>query len=398
MELWREYKIGDLCSTISDTYHGDDKEVILINTSDVLEGKILNHTPVENDNLKGQFKKTFQTNDILYSEIRPANKRFAYVDLEDTSRYIASTKLMVLRPNTELVLPKYLFAILRSQALIDELQHLAEARSGTFPQITFSTELAPKKVLLPPLEEQRKIVGILDAFDQKISLNDQMNEYILEYAHSLYQYWFIDLIPFDGVIPADWSIGKLGDIARIKTNSFSPSKNIGSMVEHYSIPAYDESRYPVFELADDIKSNKYYVDRNSLLVSKLNPETKRIWRPYCFSDITVCSTEFIVFEAINPDEKDFVYAVIDSEDFHDFMCANVTGSTGSRQRTMPKATLNYKVIIPTKDVIHRFSDLVSRLYELFDKNTIENRQLLVMRDSMLPELVSGSLRVDELPL
>ena len=99
MAEWIECTIGDLCSTISDTYKGKDEKVVLVNTSDVLEGKVLNHTAVPNKNLKGQFKKTFKKHDILYSEIRPANKRFAFVDFENTSNYIASTKLMVLRHN-----------------------------------------------------------------------------------------------------------------------------------------------------------------------------------------------------------------------------------------------------------------------------------------------------------
>ena len=77
MEEWKEYRLGDICDTISDTYKGNSPQVVLINTSDVLEGKCLNHIPVPNKNLKGQFKKTFCNEDILYSEIRPANKRFA---------------------------------------------------------------------------------------------------------------------------------------------------------------------------------------------------------------------------------------------------------------------------------------------------------------------------------
>lgn len=71
MYEWKKMTIGDVCDTISDTYRGNDSEVVLINTSDVLEGKVLNHQKVENKNLKGQFKKTFKKNDILYSEIRP---------------------------------------------------------------------------------------------------------------------------------------------------------------------------------------------------------------------------------------------------------------------------------------------------------------------------------------
>ena len=175
MTEWKEYKIGDLCNNISDTYKGNDPKVILINTSDVLEGKLLNHKTVPNENLKGQFKKTFKSADILYSEIRPGNKRFAYVDVEDTSLYIASTKLMVLRSNASIVVPRFLFAILSSQNMIDELQVRAESRSGTFPQITFGTELAPMKVQIPDRDTQKKIVSFLDMLNGKIENNNQIN-------------------------------------------------------------------------------------------------------------------------------------------------------------------------------------------------------------------------------
>ena len=73
MAEWIECSIGDLCNTISDTYKGNDEYVVLVNTSDVLEGKVLNHEPVVNKNLKGQFKKTFKKNDILsvsYTHLR----------------------------------------------------------------------------------------------------------------------------------------------------------------------------------------------------------------------------------------------------------------------------------------------------------------------------------------
>ncbi|RRJ16897.1 restriction endonuclease subunit S [Lachnoanaerobaculum orale] len=174
MAEWVECTIGDLCNTISDTYKGKDEYVVLINTSDVLEGKVMNHETVANKNLKGQFKKTFKKDDILYSEIRPANKRFAFVDFENTSNYIASTKLMVLRHN-DTVLPEYLFALLKSNCVIDELQHLAETRSGTFPQITFSSELASMRVFLPDRETQKRIVSVLSSIEKKIDNNLVIN-------------------------------------------------------------------------------------------------------------------------------------------------------------------------------------------------------------------------------
>ena len=94
--------VGEVCSSISDTYREKKNMVTLINTSDVLEGRVLNHERVPNSNLKGQFKKSFQRDDILYSEIRPQNRRFAYVDFSPID-YIASTKLMVIRAKKDVV-------------------------------------------------------------------------------------------------------------------------------------------------------------------------------------------------------------------------------------------------------------------------------------------------------
>lgn len=176
MSNWNSTTIGNLCDSISDTYKRNDAHVVLINTSDVLEGNVLNHQPVLNQKLKGQFKKTFRINDILYSEIRPANKRFAFIDFKDTSHYIASTKLMVLRPRTDIVLPEFLFAILKSKNVVDELQYLAETRSGTFPQITFSSELAPMEVRVPDIPTQKRIVSVLKAIEDKIKINTAINE------------------------------------------------------------------------------------------------------------------------------------------------------------------------------------------------------------------------------
>lgn len=186
MSEWKSLTIGDICCTVSNTYKGKDEKVVLVNTSDVLDGKILNHSLVDNINLKGQFKKTFHRNDILYSEIRPANKRFAFVDFDDTSLYIASTKLMVIRPYTEKVLPEFLFAILKSQNVIDELQHLAETRSGTFPQITFTSELSPMPIMLPDLQTQEKIVSVLSSIENKIELNRRINKNLSSKTQNLF--------------------------------------------------------------------------------------------------------------------------------------------------------------------------------------------------------------------
>lgn len=190
---WKKYYIGDICKTISETYRGNSERVVLINTSDVLKGKVLNHSFVKNENLRGQFKKTFKVNDILFSEIRPANERYAFIDFENTQNYIASTKLMVIRADTSIVVPKYLYYILTSKNLLKRLQHLAETRSGTFPQITFNTELSLVEVLLPTLDVQKKIVKILSSLDDKKTLNERISRNLHNQALVLFEERFKDV-------------------------------------------------------------------------------------------------------------------------------------------------------------------------------------------------------------
>lgn len=199
-------------------------------------------------------------------------------------------------------------------------------------------------------------------------------------------------------MPSHWTPSTLGNIATIKTDSFSPQKNSSVMLEHYSIPAYDEKHYPIFELAENVKSNKYILTPDSFMISKLNPDTKRIWRPLCLSEKAVCSTEFIVYEAVNPEYKDFVYSIIDSTAFSDYLCAHTTGSTNSRQRATPSTTLDFPIVVADDAVIKDFCGLVTPMLDHIAANICENQQLASLRDSLLPRLMSGELDVSDLDL
>ena len=225
---------------------------------------------------------------------------------------------------------------------------------------------------------------------------NHINKNLLEQAQSIYSAWFEQFLPFDGTMPSDWHIGTIRDIADIKTNSFNPHKNPGVMLEHYSIPAFDAQHFPIFELSNNVKSNKYILTKSSVLASKLNPDTKRTWRPMCLSENTVCSTEFIVFEARNPEHKDFLFSVIDSQPFSDWMCAHTTGSTNSRQRTTPSTTLDFEISVAPDDVIDEFCSSVTPMYDLISHNLLENQRLSSLRDQLLPRLMSGELDVSNI--
>ncbi len=251
---------------------------------------------------------------------------------------------------------------------------------------------------VPPRQQQDGMVSILSALDAKIKNNIEINENLQVQTQALYKAWFVDFEPFGGVMPSSWKLSKFGDIISIKTNSFSPAKNPDAMLEHYSIPAYDEQKYPVFESAADVKSNKYILTSNSVMISKLNPDTKRVWRPMCVTDFAVSSTEFIIFEANIPAFKDFVFSIIDSAAFSDWMCSHTTGSTNSRQRTSPKATLEFQVTLPDNQTISDFCAIVTPMYDIIANNICENQKLAQIRDTLLPKLMSGEIDVSDIRL
>lgn len=199
-------------------------------------------------------------------------------------------------------------------------------------------------------------------------------------------------------MPPNWHPSTLGQIVIMKTDSWSPAKNPNVVVEHYSIPAFDEKHYPVFEISSGIKSNKYLITPESVMISKLNPDTKRIWRPMCLSEHPVCSTEFIVYEAKKSGQRDYIYSLIDSVPFFNHLCSHTTGSTNSRQRATPKSTLDFALYLPPDSVIEDFCQIVTPMYDLIAANTVENQSLAKTRDSLLPRLMSGKLDISGLDL
>lgn len=125
--------IGELSLNITNYEKTDAEEVVLINSSDVTEGYFDHHNYCPNKNLKGHFKKRFQKGDILYSQVRPRNRHWAYCNF-DANDYLASTQLMVIRNNPSLITSILLYQYIISDNVWKEFTLKTETRSGTFPQ------------------------------------------------------------------------------------------------------------------------------------------------------------------------------------------------------------------------------------------------------------------------
>ena len=306
------------------------------------------------------------------------------------------SSIAILRVDDTKVTSEFLYYTLKSPTVKKDVRDNYGSGSA-IPRIVLK-DFKRMPISFPSLKEQKKITNICVLLDEKIQLNNRINKNLEQQTQELFKAWFVTFETFCGKMPSSWSVAKLGDVATIKTNSFSPAKNPTVMLEHYSIPAFDEQKYPVFELASNVKSNKYILTDNSVMISKLNPGTKRVWRPMCISEFAVSSTEFIIFEANDPTYKDYVFSVIDSPAFSDWMCAHTTGSTNSRQRTTPSTTLEFQIALPTQEIVSDFCKIVTPMYDMIAQNTCENRKLTVFRDSLLPKLMSGELDVSNIEI
>lgn len=401
MGEWKTYRLGDLCSSISNTYRGKAQNVVLINTSDVLEGKCLNHRKEPNKNLKGQFKKTFQQGDILYSEIRPSNKRFAYIDFDATD-YIASTKLMVLRAN-EKIRPLYLYYILQSQAVIDELQMLAESRSGTFPQITFS-ELSLLTTDLPDIDSQDKIINILKSLDDKIELNRRINANLEAQAQALFRSWFVDFEPFRdgpfvdselGKIPQGWKIGTLSEIGDV----------IGGGTPSKIKPEYYTDNGIAWITPKDLSTNNCkFTSKGETDISELgykNSSAKLMPRgSVLFSSrapigyISIAKNEICTnqgFKSIVPKKAGtcFIYYFLRNNTSK--IESMASGSTFKEASGGLMKSL--EVIIPSNKILTAFEEAIQPLFNMQEHNEDENARLSALRDILLPKLMAGEINL-----
>lgn len=181
-EGWKVKGVDELVDSISKKHSFNKEKVIFLNTSDVLEGEVLHDIYSAVDGLPGQAKKSICKGDILYSEIRPKNKRFAYINFS-AEDYVVSTKLMVLRAKGNIG-SEMLYFYLTSDDTIDYLQMIAESRSGTFPQITF-TELSRLKIAMPLEDVMEQMNSIFKSLLDKIQYNKKNNKWLTELRDTL---------------------------------------------------------------------------------------------------------------------------------------------------------------------------------------------------------------------
>lgn len=254
-------------------------------------------------------------------------------------------------------------------------------------------DLCRIKLPVPSYMRQCEIVESYRTITNRIALKRAENDNLEATAMSLYKSWFIDYEPFDlddEGLPVGWCKEKLDDKLSTSTQSINPQKMDCDFVWHYSIPAYDNEKLPSKDTPSSILSNKYIVPQNAILVSKLNPDTKRIWRSVpCFEN-AICSTEFIVFSTKEPTHRAFYYLLFNTGSFIDFLVSNATGSTNSRMRVKPASSLDFEFICPPNEVIDSFCRKVEPLLQKIEENHLEIRKLKELIPIAVAKMMSSS--------
>lgn len=237
---------------------------------------------------------------------------------------------------------------------------------------------------VPPLPEQKAIAATLGVLDDKIESNQRI---VASAALLLEEYsscWGEQL-----------PLVELSALADLRRKTVSPTKLDQALVDHYSLPMFDARQLPERVEPTGIKSSKTLIPGNAVLVSRLNPRIDRSW--WVEIDTTVpslASTEFACLTAENESDLAKVWLAIRHPLFQDALNHRTTGTSGSHQRVRPDDVMTIEVPDFGRLAPER-SEAVLALLRHITWARKANRKLASLRDSLLPELMAGRIRVPE---
>lgn len=253
------------------------------------------------------------------------------------------------------------------------------------------------KIFLPPLDVQKKIAGVLGALDDKIELNNRINNNLEQQAQALFKSWFVDFEPFGGTMPKDWKVGKLGDFIEIKRGG-SPRP-----IQEYLVPnglnwlkisdATAETSPYILEIKEHIKpeglNKTVFLKKGSLVLS--NSATPGIPK---FLDIDTCIHDGWLYFPNSLFSNEYLFLL-----FNHIRKDLISLGNGSVFTNLKTDILkNFEAILPTKEVLRRFDSIISSIFISIKYNREEIATLTTLRDMLLPKLMSGEIDVSNVDI
>ena len=380
MEDWKEYKLGDVCQRLKS---GKGIKAQKIST----QGK---YPVIGGNGLRGY---TDEANFIGQAAI--IGRQGAYcgnVRYFNGAGYMTEHAIVVV--GNELANTKYLSCKLS----LMKLGHL----SAQSAQPGLSVQLLSKlPIKLPTIEEQNAVAAIIQSLDDKIELNRRINDNLEQQAQALFKAWFVDFESFKegkfvdselGRIPEGWKVTELGNVTKQITERVGQRTDIkvlspittGELVlseDYFTKQVFSEStaKYIV------VKPMQFAYNPARVNIGSMGMNT--------FPFNGCVSPVYVVFECENEYQYFFDY-LRKTKAFKEEVISRAIG--GVRQSLGYKDFALIKVIYPPKQVVDKFNKRYLSLLCLKGFNEEENKKLSSLRDTLLPRLVSGELKIDDL--
>lgn len=333
----------------------------------------------------------YKVGDILISNIRPYFQKIWRADRNGG----CSADVLCIRAK-ENVDSKYLYYLLSQQAFFDYV--MSGAKGCKMPRGD-KKQIMQWPVTLPPLEEQRRIAGILGSLDDKIELNRRINANLEAQAQALFRSWFVDFEPFRdgpfvdselGKIPQGWKVAELGDVTKQQTEKVGPQKTVkvlspittGELVlseEYFTKQVFSESitKYII------VKPNQFAYNPARINIGSIGRNT--------FEFDGCVSPVYVVFEC----EKGYHYFFDFFRKTDAFKQEVISRAIGGVRQTLGyKDFALIKVIYPPQNVVLEFNTIYTNLLNLQNHNNIEVKNLSALRDTLLPKLMAGEIAIE----
>lgn len=397
MTNWKEYKLGELVA-INERSIGRNfefKSIEYIDTSSVTENKF--DTPIYTtiSEAPSRAKRLIANGDTIISTVRPIQKHYGFIKKAKANQ-VVSTGFAVVTPKR--IDPRFLYYFLTQAEITEFLNTIAEGGTTTFPAFR-AEELKDLPINLPDLPTQTAIAEILSSLDDKIELNNKINQELENLAQTLFKHWFIDfefpnekgepykssggeLVDSElGEIPKGWEVSEIGLVAKLGAGGDKPKIVSDVPTEEINVPIYSNG------ITNDGLYG--YTDK-----AKIFEESVTISARGTIGFVCLRSTPFVpivrLISAI-ADEKyistKFLYMWLKNQ--------NIYGNGTTQQQLTVPDFKSSKIIIPTLILVEEYTDQMNGIIENINFNKLENQELTNLRDTLLPKLISGELEVAE---
>ncbi len=389
---WRETTIGDLCEITSSKriYLSDyvsqgipfyrSKEIIQKHNNDEITTELF-ITKDKYIEIKRKFGVPIE-GDILLTSVGTLG--IPYIVKWDDLFYFKDGNLTWFRNLSYCLDSKYLYYFFCSDL---GKQKLEEITIGSTQKALTIESLKKIKLMLPPSKEQKAIAAVFSALDDKIKLNNRINKTLEEMAQAIFKSWFIDFEPLGGKQPSDLKSGFLGDICDFSTDRIAVSElTLKTYISTENILQNKSGYVDASSLPSSVQTTMFKT--GDILVSNIRPYFMKII--YCNFE-GGCSTDVLCFRPRSPQLSQFLYCCLYNDKFFDFM---VSGSKGTKMpRGDKQHIMSYPIVIPSDKLLSEFSEIVTNFLRKNYLITLENIRLSILRDALLPHLMSGELSV-----